>query len=290
MKMKIIILIIVSLSVVNHSQNLEIILSMDKVEYLECEPIYILAEVKNTGNKEISIFPISISNASSGIDLILKDKDERELIPLNDYHWLEHSLMKRITLHPGESAVTIHNINDVFANNEDSNAPNIAIWNLFLVNGSYNLQLRYNYKDFDNTTGEYSINEYFSNICEFKIIKPYLEEDLIVYREFLEAKQFHKVRDYNNYSKKLIYILENFPKNNYSLLAYNNLFPLDNIVRNIDYNKYRKKLIIEHPNSIMIISSVRESLKKDYLFKTEVLNSKMFDLNKKFNNYYQKFK
>jgi len=273
----------------NIAQNIEIILTLEKNNYLECEPIYILAELKNSSSEAIRISSFVSGIGSTSFKAILKNSKGQIIPSLNQYPGEIYSRRRIITIQPGESAYSPLQILGVFANNSLDDE-GISRDNAFLINGDYSIQLQYNCTLFDTKNKRKKETVYLSNVEAFRITKPYIKEDLISYREISNALAIKTARNFDKYVQKLIDIIENYPTNAYTLLAHDYLSSMSNVVRGINYDKYKKKFIMDFPNRIKAAYIGRDVIVREPSFKEKIKSKELKERIEKLEKYYKSLK
>lgn len=238
----VILLMFVLLNIFNqvNAQELEMTLLVEKNNYLEQEPITALLVLQNISSKEIDVRDFGSEANGASVKLIVQDESSN----LINYHGgiVDAVFIEPNYLEPGNTTNTVFFIGRSYGNNDPqtNNGFNVVllasyIARRFLTEGTYNIYAEYKYRHG---------NVVKSNVIEINVQKPYSDAQMQVYRELKKAVAQFDSGNLEEYYSILLNIINNYPDNPYTKVAYTQIFINAN-EKKLD-NERIKRLIIDY--------------------------------------------
>jgi len=291
MKKNIILLIALILPILNSAQNLELMLSIEKDEFLIREPITILAELINRENRSINI--PDFNDEGGGLNIKLIDLSSGKLLKKNLSPIYAHNVLN-INLLPDESAIKAIPIVPIFYGTT-SEGEILPYFN-YLLPGKYQIILEYKYKKI-----KYTQRKYYSNQIEFQIKETQnkIDSDLLKSYDsilvlFNTGYPRRRVTEYQLYRSNLKNLLKKYQNSNYRHLVFQELIRNTKSLPNYSFVKeFYSNYFREYPNNFKILFYLRnEERVKDVINESgtkEVLQkSGMINYIKKQSSYVEK--
>ena len=249
----------------SYAQDLELIIHLDKSNYLQYEMIQGIAELKNVSFNDFYLTNLFMAIAGTGgLELILTDENNSRILE-HRREILDAYLPSAIKLAPNESLMDVLHITHWFG--EKSPGMGTSFYNnRFLVPGKYKLMLKYGFQKDGNWT------RISSNVVDFEIIEPN-SDDLLIFNELVEnsGKDFGTPAD--EFEGSLLKIINKYRRHDYILSAYEELFWSSPNRVTVVADSLVNQLITDHPKSFITLMLVSDGRKISEITRRDALSN-----------------
>lgn len=251
------------------SQSLSVSIELEKKVFTEAEEVNLLIKAKNISSAEVLMPPFSTFLTDYGIEIILKDDQERTIPP--SMYTRGSGTPNFIVLSPNDSVSTFEDLSSIYGFN-DYQKRSKAIQYLF--NGKYKVQVLYHHWNPEGKTEQERSMDYRSNEIEFEVVPPKDEKGKEAHDEIVSQEWGPSAE------KKYIEFLDKYPDLDVSKTIYSKLISMSNASGNQEKDKYVKKLLVNFPDSFSALldlaySSDAASLLMDKDVSQRISNSKL---------------